>query len=137
MDIGLVDNETGVDMQIIDNEIGIDNSLQTAVFISLFTDRRAFFEGKERKGYWGDSLENEEPLGSKLWTLERSKITPETVFLAREYAQEALQWLIEKRLAKSVEVDASVEQKNMLVLTIKIQLANDEYELYRYDLGGN
>ena len=69
MDIKLYSN----DIKIQNGILELDNGLQTAIYISLFTDRRIGEDDEipdrsnDRRGYWGDTLEDE-PLGSFLWT---------------------------------------------------------------------
>lgn len=80
--------------------------LHTAVAIQLFSDRR-WIEGLEvldprdpdRRGWWGDSVDlqpGEGEIGSWLWTLRRSDLTPETVARAREFSLMALQPIIDQ-----------------------------------------
>jgi len=92
-----------------------DRGLETAVIISLFTDRRANEDDAlpdsnnlDRRGWWGDltsNIENDQ-IGSRLWLLEREKTTPNVVIRAKQYAEEALQWLIDEGVAMKVEVEA-------------------------------
>ena len=62
------------------------DDLITALTVSLFTDRRAadddeLLDGSDdRRGWWGDNAAA--PLGSRLWMLERSKRTQQTLQLA-------------------------------------------------------
>lgn len=84
--------------------------LQRAVLISLFTWRRAqpgdVAAGEIRQGWWGDSFTSVagDRIGSRLWLLQREKITQQTLLRAKEYASEALAWLVEDGLAARVEV---------------------------------
>ena len=79
--------------------------------ISLFSWARARdddeVEGRRRYGFWGDTYGDPgERTGSRLWLLRRQKITDTVVERAREYAQEALTWLIDDGVADSVSVTA-------------------------------
>ena len=94
--------------------LGLDSPepLVRAIIISLFTWRRANpdddLPGDQRMGWWGDSfppVENDR-IGSRLWLLGRAKLTAATVIRAREYAEEALRWLVEDGVAARVEVEA-------------------------------
>ncbi len=95
-----------------------DEGLTTAVIISLFTDRRARDddalpalgvggEAADRRGWWGDALTPESPLGSRLWLLEREKTTEATAARARTYVRESLEWLIRSGAAAALDVTAS------------------------------
>lgn len=86
-----------------------DDPLVRAVIISLFTWRRAnpddVTEGR-KMGWWGDTTSDVtgDRIGSRLWLLAREKILPATLNRAREYAREALDWMIEDGLASRVEI---------------------------------
>lgn len=93
-------------------ESGLD--LETAVLISLFTERRREesdilnADGLYKGGYWGDVVDTQDrALGSRLWTLRDKKATQNTVNLAKAYSEEALQWLLDDGVAGSIEVRTS------------------------------
>ncbi|MBM6441812.1 phage GP46 family protein, partial [Lacticaseibacillus rhamnosus] len=75
------------------------NNLDTALFISLLTDRLASADDKipdgtnDRRGWWGDTGEAY-PIGSRLWLLGRAKLTPATGPQCETYIKEALQWML-------------------------------------------
>lgn len=102
--------------------------LPRAVVNSLFSWARAD-EGDDRpndswQGWWGDTFADNsgDRFGSKLWLLTRRKLTQETLRLAEQYAEEALQWLIDDGVASRVEVEAELqapERLNMLVTVFK------------------
>jgi len=92
-----------------------ETGLETAVLASLFTWRRADPDDvipagdDDRQGWWGDSYPFVEGdrWGSKLWLLHREVLTDLTVARARRYAEEALSWLVEDRIADRVIVRAA------------------------------
>ena len=114
-----------------------DDGLETATYISLFTDRRFKFEDGEtpidgqRAGWWADALnEDSDLIGSRLWTLKRSKVTDETVALAREYSIEALQWMIDDLVAIAVNVESDrIDQET---ISIGIEIVRDKEKPQRY-----
>ncbi|MCL9788257.1 phage GP46 family protein [Neisseria subflava] len=79
--------------------------------MSLGTDRRAENDDVlpggdgDKRGWWGDSFRPRR-IGSRLWLLERQKITADSLLRAEEYAAEALAWLTEKKIAAAVRVRA-------------------------------
>lgn len=110
-----------------------DEALVRSILISLFTWRRAgpddLAEG-QKMGWWGDVVEPaavNDQIGSKLWLLRREKITQSTINRAREYAIQALQWLIDDGVATRVNVET--ERFNVDGLAIGCTI-------YRVD-GGN
>lgn len=100
--------------------------LETAVILSLFTDRSAAADdrlpdgGGDRRGWWADAEAPEGPLGSRLWLLARETATEETRQRAIAYAREALAWLIEDRVAAKVDVDAEWVERGRLTLAVRI-----------------
>lgn len=86
--------------------------LESAIIISLFTDRRAndddvIPDGSDNKrGWWGDSYPDidKDRIGSRLWLLHREKDTQAVMNRAKDYAAEALQWLIDDGVARRVDV---------------------------------
>lgn len=104
----------------------IDDDLPRAVVNSLFCWRRAepsdVRPGTSHEGWWGDSFaaETGDRWGSRLWLLAREKLTPDVVNRAKQYAEEALQWLIDDGIAASVQVDAEVANNDRLNLAVTI-----------------
>lgn len=95
-----------------------EDGLESAVLISLLTDRRAHDDDRlpdgeitpdqmpqDKRGWVGDSLGPvNEFIGSRLWLLKREKQTEETRRRAKEYCEEALQWMIDDGHAASIDV---------------------------------
>jgi phage gp46-like protein len=118
-----------------------DSGLATAILLSLFTDRRA--DGADplpdgatdRRGWWGDALPvvQGDTIGSRLWLLAREKQTPKAVERAEEYAREALQWLLDDRVAERLEVTAEVPRPGMLAFTVEIFRPRADPITYRFN----
>ena len=138
-------NTLAGDIAIENGDLARETSLRTAVLLSLFTDRRATpeelarFGGDDARGWWGDSIAevDGDQFGSKLWLLGREKVLPETLNRAREYARQALSWLVEDGVASEVRVEAAwlddlVERvpRGFLALGIEIQKPTDVPERY-------
>lgn len=131
------------DMQQFDLSLNVprrdyvgDDGLLTAVVISLFTDARAH-EGdplpdeavgvsSDRRGWWGDCLPDVPgdagtvSIGSRLWLLWREKDLDVVVARAQQYAEEALQWLLEENHARSVSVRASRVESGHLGIDVRV-----------------
>lgn len=109
-------------------KLGLDSAqpLVRAVIVSLFTWRRAnpddALPGDLRMGWWGDTFPTvpNDRIGSRLWLLSRSTLTTGTVAKAKEYAQEALQWLIDDGVAARIEVQAERQGLSTLALGCQI-----------------
>lgn len=102
------------------------NDVETAVLISLFTDRlaevndvipdaRAGYPG-DRRGWWGDDPQNR--IGSRLWLLKRSKGPLDVAATAEEYAAEALQWMIDDGVVARFDIAATWTPPNQLDLLV-------------------
>jgi phage gp46-like protein len=133
MDIRTVhDNHDGVrmDYQIAAPGLAADDGLESAVLISLYTDRRAEADdtlpddNADRRGWWGDSYADTvgDRIGSKLWLLRREKAKAEVLMRAKQYASEALQWLLDDAVVRAVDVVAEWQQLDAGGRTLALQV---------------
>lgn len=113
------------DWTISDGALASSDDLGTAVLISLFSDRQANADdvipdgSMDRRGWWGD-LDQDKPLGSRLWLLSRSILSDDVAKLAVIYAKEALQWLIDDQVAEAVTVTATPDGVKTLNVSVTI-----------------
>ncbi|UFT92819.1 phage GP46 family protein [Pectobacterium carotovorum] len=112
------------------------DDLQTAIVISLFTDRLARaddnYESTDRRGWWGDSGEKD-LIGSRLWLLRRQRLTTSVALKAEEYATEALQWLIDDGVVGSISVVTQIVFPARLNMAISYSRPNgDSYEEMKF-----
>lgn len=129
MDIALIWKDGHGDIMQSGTDLLTDDSIETAVIISLFTDRRAeesddIPDGSDnRRGWWGDTY-SETPTGSRLWLLSREKQMSSVLLRAEQYAAEALQWLVDDSLASAIAITASNPADSVLALRVDITLAD-------------
>lgn len=133
--------EQGADY--VQNSLGLveDNGLESAVIISLFTDRRDNDDdvipdgSNDRRGWWADEFTEikTDKIGSRLWLLTREKQLTSVVVRARQYAEEALKWLVDDGVAEAVTVVASIPRSGMLGLDVSIQRPQQSITRYRFD----
>lgn len=121
-----------LDLVVKNSEIQVDESLKSAVLISLFTDARCekteLPEGElSQRGYFGDAIFGEQT-GSKLWLINRSKYSNDTLIKAKEYAKSSLDWLVTDGLAKDVQVEAYFNEQKKMILNVSLFKNNDEIE---------
>lgn len=93
------DNENAcADWAFSTGDLATAPSIESAVRVSLFTER----------GWWADAY-NGRQIGSRLHELDRAKKAGGGSLLlqARDYAREALAWLVEDGIAARVEVRTS------------------------------
>lgn len=83
--------------------------LTRAVVISLFTHRRADPDDNADvpMGWWGDTwpMVANDRYGSKLWLLQRSKLTNALVNTVRTYIRESLQWMLDDGVVSRIDID--------------------------------
>ena len=140
-DIALRWRQTHADFSIVANDLESDDGLETAVIISLFTDRRADRTDIlpdtqiSRRGWWGDLFNGDaqDRIGSKLWLLGREKQTEETRLRAIGYAQDALQWLVDDRVLDTFTVDGEWIDRGILGLTVTLDRPRTDTVEYRFN----
>ncbi|WP_421793981.1 phage GP46 family protein [Hydrocarboniphaga effusa] len=129
------------DLEVCCNDLATTDGLESAVAISLFTNARAPDDfalplGADRGGCWMDSypdIEGDE-MGSLLWLLSREKQTDETRQRAERYARNALQWLLDDRVASAVSIVASYPSIGLMALAIEITDARGSRRSFAFAL---
>ncbi|HEX7821034.1 MAG TPA: phage GP46 family protein [Sphingobium sp.] len=124
-DIALLwDNEAfGADLALTGGDLATDDGLRTAFLISLFTDARARADdvlpqaGGDPRGWWGDAFGEDQdgPIGSRLWLLDREKRTGTTLTRARDYATEAVAWLIAASICTSIDIEVEAQGEALAI----------------------
>lgn len=136
-------NTTGdADLSMIDQDLASDRGLETAVLLSLFTDRRAANDDAppsgdpaDRRGWWADQFLPVEGdrIGSRLWLLDRSILNGETARKADEYVREALQWMIDDRVVASIDVAIDItSQRGAMLIALALQRPGREAIAFKF-----
>jgi phage gp46-like protein len=111
------------------------NDLETAILISLFTDRLARndddYDGNDRRGWWGDTGSDYQ-IGSRLWLLKRQKLTAAIAGKAEDYATEALQWLIDDGVVSSIQITTQIVYPNRLYMQLVFFKPNGDSSSFKY-----
>jgi len=123
------DSLTG-DLVLSEGQLSQDEGLESAILHSLFTDRRATaddlkaYDKTGRRGWWGDLTlaAAGDQYGSLLWLLEREKLNAQTAERARQYAADALKWLVEDGVAVSCVVETEILSRDTLGMLVTVQL---------------
>lgn len=139
-------NTQTFDARIDGADLASESGIRAAVLVSLFTDRRAQSDDvlpdgtDDRRGCWFDAWSDIEgdQFGSRLWLLSRAKQTPDVLPRAQQYAEEALAWLIEDGVARSVHVLADWITRGTLGVQVTIQLTDGSvfYDVFNYPVEG-
>lgn len=110
-DVALNWNLNSADIGLVGDDVGTDEGLQTAVILSLFTDRRAADDDSEavadhRRGWWADEFaaEDGDQIGSRLWLLDRAKTGADLGLRVEEYVREALAWMLRDEVVERIDV---------------------------------
>lgn len=121
------------DMVVAGADLLADDGLETAVLLSIGLDRRAddddgLDDDVDPRGWWGDSYADVpgDLVGSKFWLLAREKQLPAVAQKAQEFAQQALQWLVDDRVASSVVCQATWIADYTLGLAVTINRPNQQ-----------
>jgi len=111
---------------MLNGDIQMGGDLYTAVLLSLFTWATAqegdLPPGRDKQGWWADSYSSipGDVTGSRLYLLRNAKLTIDTVNRAKQYAQEALQWMIDDGVCSDVVVIAERAGINQLSMSVSI-----------------
>ena len=111
------------DWSLVGTNLATGNALETAVLISLFTDRLAnpddaIPDGTNDPRGWVGDLGQTVPIGSRLWLLSRSKLTPALAPIVKTMAADALQWLIDDSVVAKFDIITKVVLPNRLNMQI-------------------
>ena len=142
MDIRLAYSADSQEIDIVPNgpDLAMDHTLETAVLISLFSNRRAESDDilpdptMDRQGWWGDEFSSVDGdlTGSRFWLLTAAKQTQETLLKYEEYAQEALQWMLDDSVASDIQIQAEYQRQNVLALAIQIYRGSQVSQQYQF-----
>ncbi|WP_022940105.1 phage GP46 family protein [Psychromonas hadalis] len=90
--------------------VSSENGLKHAVLQSLLNWEKAqnndpLDEDQDKQGWWASEFV--QAVGCRDWTLARAKQTPDTLNRAKRYTEQALQWLIDEKVATQIDVNVS------------------------------
>ncbi len=141
-DIAIIWNANHGELALNDagDDLATDAGLETAVIISLFTDRRAGENDElpatetDRRGWWGNTMQDaDDEIGSKLWLLCREKQLPVVMRRAEEYGNQALRWLVRDKVASKAKVIATNPRPGWLLLGVVIHRPSGEKVNFKFD----
>ncbi len=140
MDIKLTDDSGVFSFNTVNGDFEKDDSMETAINISLFTDRNAGEEylQEQSRGWMGDLVSpvKERLIGSLLWTLDQSVLTNDTLKKSIAYAEEALSWMVEDGIASKIAVTGIIVPRSGIKLGIDITV-DSEITKHYIELWGN
>lgn len=111
------------------------DDLQSAIMISLFTDRLAHsdddYDDEHRRGWWADTG-TDGFIGSRLWLLRRQKLTTQVAKKAEDYAREALAWLITDGVVSDIQIRTQIVWPQRLNMVIRYHRPDSGAEDLRF-----
>lgn len=116
------------------------DSLENAVVISIGTYARERNLGKVANlkpnvgGWWGDALDEKGNLGGYLYEAFPGKLTEVTARSVENLISEALSWMVEDGVAKSVGCKAEIADEETMNVTITIQRPDGSDDAYAYEI---
>ncbi len=121
----------------IDLENPIGDSLYSRISLLLFTNARCEkyelpLQEKSRRGFWADSLDKSNT-GSKLWLLDRAKISGNILDTAKSYCYQALEILINEGVISDLKIETYFANK-IMVIEILVNTLNGSKK-YSYNVG--
>lgn len=110
------------DLSVKNGELKNENAIWTAVTIQLFTNLRADiadnFQEKDPQGWVGDSFDIQDgdtPLGSHIWILFQTYLTDEIIRKFEQYANIALNVLVDKGLISSYNLNLELNKSKGII----------------------
>ena len=136
-----IDMDQGADLALEQFALATDDTLETAVILSLFSDARALDDDTlppgqtDRRGWWGDAFADAagDRFGSRLWLLSASKQLQASLNEAKQYAEEALAWLVKDGAARSVEVETFIARHEVMGMIVRVQRPDGTVTPIRFD----
>lgn len=119
------------DFNIVSGDFEQTDDLSTAILVSLGCDSRAseseVTQIEYRRGWAGNLVWNLDGLemGSKLWLLSQARLTIQTLERAKDYAQNALLWLLTENYATNIVVDVERVNEEKIRIIINVFVNND------------
>lgn len=136
-------NDDGVYDFTLDSEGDIltKNFLDTAILVSLFTDRRASASevpsSHRRRGWIGNESTPNFEIGSKLWLFEQARLSRGVLNEIVSAAREALKWMVDDGIALAVDASAEFSLNSTIGLTITLSRPNSKVEHRYFELWEN
>ena len=131
-------DEQDFDLEMKGGDLVLSDSLQMSVTLSLLCwCRNETYDGAaildpSIGGWWADAL-NEIPLGSRLWTQFRKRLTDVTIGNAIQLVKEALAWMVTDGVAKEVNVSASISGKTSASFVVQVVKPTGDTEQFKYE----
>lgn len=143
-DIALTAKQDGsfdLDFDEKSKDLVLSDSLYNAVAISIGTYARdrnlkpnSAVLDPQLGGWWADALDPLGTLGGYLYEAYPGKISDSTLTKVKELVAEALQWLIDDGVAKTVKCDVRADENDIVTVAVAIEKPDGATDDYKYEL---
>lgn len=143
----LGEDEFSADYQLYDIAIGNNGDIRTqdffdtAIFVSLFAEKRAnaaeVLDPRLRRGWIGNESTPDFEIGSKIWLYEQSRLTRTVLNGIQDAARESLTWLVTEGFAVSINQVTATLVSGTVRLSVTITRPNGQVEKRHYNLWEN
>lgn len=138
IDFKLIQDGKGWDLDIENGDFAKTDSLDTAVYMSVFCEKRAeqISEPSLRRGHFTNQFNKVAgyQVGSLLWLYtDQAKQTTSNLSLIEGAVSNGLQWLIDDKIISQVKVKAEAKNGEVSIgvdLINKLQANNKYYNLF-------
>jgi phage gp46-like protein len=118
------------ELSALSDPLSSANGLEQAVLQSLLNWAKAqkndpLEAGEDKQGWWADEFVR--AVGCRDWTLARAKQTTDTLNRANRYTKQALQWLVDEKIAININVNTLFEGSR-LIRVIDITLPDNSQQ---------
>lgn len=135
------DNDGIFDLIIENGDFQLTEGFETALLVSLFSDRRAYqdeiADPVKRRGWIGD-LVSELPgdrIGSGLWFYEQSRLTKDDENGVRDEAEKSLSWAVADNWITHAQAQTmQVPSKRTLKLNISLTMIDGGVSSYAFEV---
>jgi phage gp46-like protein len=131
------------DINMVGPSLQLGNDLETAILVSLWSEQTAdpgdilpVNTNNDPRGWWADAYNAPDQIGSKLWQIFNRIRNQQTLNDAQDFAQKALQWLIDDGVASAVSVAPSFYGSAGIGLVTTITQPNGTVTQFSYVWGG-
>lgn len=135
------DGSFDLDFDEKSKDLLLTDSLYNAVAISIGTYARkrdlkpnSAVLDPQIGGWWADALDPLGTLGGYLYEAYPGKLTDATISKLKELVAEALEWMIEDGVAKTVDYEVVAEENDIVAVTVAIEKPDGATDDYKYEL---
>jgi phage gp46-like protein len=131
-DVRLFQTNDGGDISVTLGLVDMDGGLETAAYLSLFGGNEDDDGGGDpRFSWWANLAENDADFQYRSETqnlLQSLVVSPQNLRRIEDAAGRDLAWMVTKGVASRVEVAASVQGLNKVLIEVTIEAEGDETE---------